>query len=146
MSKQTQIRAHNNSRGDSTITAQHTSTDAPLIPVGEVERLSAINPAFAQFIFDQTRLEAEHRRHIQLSETLEQSRINGFIFTERIAGVIAAVLVGVGGMVGGVYAVTLGHDWAGVSIAGVTIGTLAVAFIYKKEKPAKIESNSSKAR
>ncbi len=146
MSRHTNISAHKNSRGDSLITAQQTSTDAPLIPVGEVERLHALNPAYAQFIFDQTRLEAEHRRHIQSSEILEQSRVNGFIFIERIAGVIAAVLVGIAAIVGGIYVVIHGHDWAGASIAGVGIGTLAVAFIHKKERAAKAENNTTKTR
>ncbi len=53
---------------------------------------------------------------------------------------LAALLVGVCGVGGGIYAALQGHDWLGGVVATTTIGTLAVAFLKRNKE----NSNSSK--
>ena len=101
---------------------QDSHSDAPLLPIAGIERLHTIRPDKVDWIFEQTQIEAENRRS-------EQSRVNIFIFIERIGGMLAALIIGVFGIGGGVYAALQGHDWLGGIVATTTIGTLAVAFL-----------------
>jgi hypothetical protein len=120
MSRQTT--AHVKGRGGSEMVVQDNHSDAPLLPIAGIERLHAIRPDRVDWVFEQTQIEAETRRN-------EQTRINTFIFVERISGMLAALLVGVCGVGGGIYAALQGHDWLGGVVATTTIGTLAVAFL-----------------
>lgn len=103
-----------------------------MLPIAGIERLHAIRPDRVDWVFEQTQIEAETRRN-------EQTRINTFIFIERISGMLAALLVGIGGVGGGIYAALQGHDWLGGIVATTTIGTLAVAFLKRNNG----NSNSS---
>lgn len=87
---------------------QDNHSDAPLIPIGGIERLHAIRPDRVDWIFEQTQIEAETRRR-------EQVRVNSLIFIERMGGVLAALCIGICGIVGGIYAGLQGHDWLGRS-------------------------------
>ena len=120
MSRQTT--AHVKGRGGSEMVVQDNHSDAPLLPIAGIERLHAIRPDRVDWVFEQTQIESETRRN-------EQTRINTFIFVERISGMLAALLVGVCGVGGGIYAALQGHDWLGGVVATTTIGTLAVAFL-----------------
>ena len=120
MSRQTT--AHVKGRGGSEMVVQDNHSDAPLLPIAGIDRLHAIRPDRVDWVFEQTQIEAETRRN-------EQTRINTFIFVERISGMLAALLVGVCGVGGGIYAALQGHDWLGGVVATTTIGTLAVAFL-----------------
>ena len=120
MSRQTT--AHVKGRGGSEMVVQDNHSDAPLLPIAGIERLHAIRPDRVDWVFEQTQIESETRRN-------EQTRINTFIFVERIRGMLAALLVGVCGVGGGIYAALQGHDWLGGVVATTTIGTLAVAFL-----------------
>lgn len=112
---------------------QDNHSDAPLIPIAGIERLHAIRPDRVDWVFEQTQIEAETRRR-------EQIRVNTLVFIERMAGILAALSIGVCGIAGGIYAGLQGHDWLGGVIATATIGTLAVAFL----KRAGGNSSSSK--
>lgn len=101
---------------------QDNHSDAPLLPIAGIERLHTIRPDMVDWVFEQTQIEAETRRS-------EQSRVNIFIFIERIGGMLAALVIGVCGVGGGIYAALQGHDWLGGVVATTTIGTLAVAFL-----------------
>jgi hypothetical protein len=57
--------------------------------------------------------------------------VNRFIFIERILGQLAAVFVAALGIGGGIYTGLHGEPVLGGTIATVTIGTLAVAFLRK---------------
>lgn len=108
---------------------QDNHSDAPLLPIAGIERLHLIRPDRVDWVFEQTQIEAETRRK-------EQTRINTFIFAERIAGMVAALLIGVCGIGGGIYAGLHGHDWLGGVVATTTIGTLAVAFLKRNKNNA----------
>jgi hypothetical protein len=131
MSRQTT--AHVKGSGGSEMVVQDNHSDAPLLPIAGIERLHAIRPDRVDWIFEQTQIEAETRRN-------EQTRINTFIFVERIIGMLAALLLGVCGVGGGIYAALQGHDVLGGVVATTTIGTLAVAFLKRNNG----NSNSSK--
>ena len=104
---------------------QDNHSDAPLLPIAGIERLHAIRPDRVDWVFEQTQIEAETRRS-------EQTRINTFIFIERISGMLAALILGLCGIGGGIYAALQGHDWLGGVVATTVIGTLAVAFLKRK--------------
>ena len=105
---------------------QDNHSDAPLLPISGIERLHAIRPDRVDWVFEQTELESQSRRS-------EQKRVNTFIFIERLGGILAAMLVGIFGIVGSVYLGINGHDWLAAAIGTATIGTLAVAFISKNK-------------
>lgn len=99
MSRQTT--AHVKNRTGSEMLVQDSHSDAPLLPIAGIERLHAIRPDRVDWVFEQTQIEAETRRK-------EQARINTFIFVERLAGMLAALSIGVCGIGGGIYACLAG--------------------------------------
>jgi hypothetical protein len=104
------------------ITLQQHETDSPVLPVAQIEQLHHFRPDRVDWIFDQTQIEAEHRRS-------ENRRINTYTFIERILGMVFALTIGLAGILGGLYAAIQGHDWLGGVVATVTVGTLAVGFL-----------------
>jgi uncharacterized membrane protein len=122
-----------------TVAVQQHDTDSPLLPIEHIERLNQINPDHVKWLLDQTQAEAEHRR-------VQESRINVFVFIERVGGLIFAAVTGLSGMVGGAYVVLHGSPWAGVSIATATIGTLAVAFIYGRKGKSPLPTTTEPVR
>ena len=120
MSRQTS--AHAKIKDGSELLVQDTQSDAPILPIASIERLHNIRPDRVDWVFEQTQAEAETRR-------IEQRRINTFVFIERIVTQIFALAIGLCGICGGIYAALEGHDWLGGTVATVTIGTLAVAFL-----------------
>ena len=120
MSRQTN--AHVRARDGSELLVQDNQSDAPIFPIGAIERLHEIRPDRVDWVFDQTEAEAQSRRG-------ERRRVNTFIFYERMAASIIALVVGLSGIVGGLHAAMGGHDWFGGVVSTVTIGTLAVAFL-----------------
>lgn len=124
MSRQTT--AHVKSRSGEMVVQDH-QTDAPMIPIASIERLHQIRPDRVDWIFEQTQIEAESRRP-------EQAKINNFVFAERIVGMLFALVIGVCGIVGGLYAALQGHEWLGGIVATVTIGTLAGNFLTHQKK------------
>jgi hypothetical protein len=108
------------------VSIRETITDTPLLPIDMVERLHAIDPNLVGKVFELTEAEGKFRRE-------ETKRINTLTFSLRFIGQFAAFLLGFASIAGGVYLVFLGHEWAGVSIAGFGLTGLAVAFIKGRE-------------
>lgn len=104
------------------MTVQQHETDSPIIPVPQLERLHAFRPDAVDWVLQQTQIEADCRRN-------ENKRINSFVFIERLIGQIFALLIGLSGILGGVYAAVNGSPTAGGTIATISIGTLATVFI-----------------
>ena len=73
-------------RQDGELTLQHTTTDSPILPVPQILELHAVLPERVEFVFEQTKLEAEHRRR-------QESRVNIFILFERCFGSVLAFAV-----------------------------------------------------
>jgi hypothetical protein len=125
MSRQTN--AHAKGKDGSELLVQDTLSDAPLLPIAGIERLHRIRPERVDWVFDQTQIEAEYRR-------IETHRINTFVYTERLLALFLALVVGLCGIGGGIYAALQGHDWLGGIVASVTVGSLAVAFVRLRDK------------
>jgi uncharacterized membrane protein len=104
------------------LTVQQHETDSPVIPIAQIEKLHQFRPDLVDWVFTQTQIEAEHRR-------AEVKRINKFVFIERIIGQIFALLIGLAGIIGGVYAAINGQAWAGGTIASLAITGLAAVFL-----------------
>lgn len=121
--KQTTARLNRNN-GD--VTFQQHETDAPIIPVAQLERLQKFSPETVSWVIQQTQEEAEHRR--------EQDRyINRSIYKERLMGQIFSFVTGVVGIVGGSYTAVMGFPWTGGIIATAAITGLAVVFLTRQK-------------
>jgi small-conductance mechanosensitive channel len=131
MARHNQLKAQN-SKGTLTLTEHN--TDAPLLPVADMERFHQFRPDLVDFVVSQTAAEAGARRAEAVTTRNEQRRINTLIFAERIFGQVCALLVGFFGIGGGIYAGLNGQPWLGGVIASASIGTLAVAFLSKQSK------------
>jgi len=107
------------------LTVQQHDTDSPVIPIAQIEQLHQFRPDLVDWVFTQTQREAEHRRS-------EVKRVNLFVFIERIIGQIFALLIGLAGIIGGVYAAINGQAWAGGTIASLAITGLAAVFLTGK--------------
>ncbi len=119
-------RVSSQGQGKNQIDFQATQTDSPLLPVEQIERLQALNPEWAQFVFDQTKAEAEHRR----SET---KRVNTLIFRERLFGTSCALLVAAGGLGISAYCASINQPIVASIIGGTTIVSLVGLFLYGKK-------------
>jgi hypothetical protein len=109
------------------VVVRQQETDAPLLPVSDMERLHRFRPDAVNWILDKSTEEMNWRREqVQLS--------NKRIFIERIVGQILGFLVGLSGIIGGIVAISMGASTAGCTIATVSIGTLAVAYVTGKNK------------
>ena len=109
------------------LSVQHTSTDSPILPAGNLFVLQQIDPKLVEWVVRETEKEANHRR----SET---TKINWFIFIERLSGVIAGAGVSIIGLGFAAYLVLQGHDWAGVAIGGGTLATIISILVSHNKK------------
>jgi hypothetical protein len=124
MAKSVQARATNRKGDQLTLNSQE--SDAPILPIAQLQQLYEFRPDLIDFVIAQTEKEADYRR----SQT---SRLNGFVFAEHILGQVLSVMVALFGIGGGIYAGLNGQAWLGGTIATVTIGTLSVAFLRQQK-------------
>ncbi|MDR2031919.1 MAG: hypothetical protein LBP86_06650 [Azoarcus sp.] len=122
----TQVIAREGETGNE-ITAQQHESDTPFLPVQQLERLHAFRPDLVDWVVQETGKEAEHRR-------CESNTVNTYVFVERLVGMILAAIIGLAGIGGGGYLALNGQPWAGTTIAGAMIGTLAVAFLRREKQ------------
>lgn len=122
-SKNTRISAKN--RTGNEVSLSHSQTDSPIIDVASLERLQSFRPDLVDFVINQTREEAENRRK-------EEKRIVTFTFIERMGGLLLAAVICSFGVFGSVYALNQGSEKLAMTIATVSIGTLAVAFLKRR--------------
>lgn len=124
MAKNTQIKARN---ANSEISLSHSQVDTPLLDVNAIERLQQFRPDIVDFVVEQTKLEAEHRRK-------SDSKVINFTFIERIGALLLGALIGFGSVAGAIYAAMLGFETLGTTIAAVGLGSLGVAFLKRDKK------------
>lgn len=123
VSNHTNVRATN--PNGQQLSVQHTTTDSPILPAGNLQQLQAIDPALVQWVVNQTEIEATHRRK-------ETTRVNGFIFWERISGVIAGGVIALAGLLVSGYLAINGHDWVAVGIGGATLAAIVAVLVTRK--------------
>lgn len=126
MAKQNSVRVR---AGQNEFAATSTTTDAPLLPLEQLERLAQLRPDKLDWVFEQTQLESQHRR-------TETSRINIFIFVERLAGLVFALIIAILGLGVATYLAMNGKDIVAGIIGGTTLVGLVTTFIVgKKQAP-----------
>jgi uncharacterized membrane protein len=124
-SKHTQVRAKSGE-----LAVSSTTTDSPLLPIEQIERLQQILPNRVDWVFDQTQIESEERRK-------ELKRINTMVFIERIAGLIFALVIAIVGLGAATYLAMNGHETPASIIGGTTLVSLVTAFIAGKKSDSK---------
>lgn len=122
--RHTRVSARN---GANEVAVSTTVTDAPLLPIDQIERLKAIAPDRVDWLFEQTQKESEHRRR-------ENSRINAFVFIERLAGLVFALLVAAMGLYVAWQMALAGRELAAAIVGGTTLVGLVTAFIVGKRQ------------
>ncbi|HDO1376304.1 TPA: hypothetical protein P2R00_003605 [Aeromonas veronii] len=123
MAKQHQVRAKS-ANGSELAVSSHDS-DSPILPVAQLEKLHSFRPDLVDFVVEQTKIEAEDRR-------ARTKRVDRYILTERLFGMVCSVFVCGIGVIGGGYVGLQGQPWLGGIIASAALGTLAVAFIRRQ--------------
>lgn len=124
MAKNTQIKARN---ANSEIHLSHSQVDSPILDVRSLEHLQQFRPDIVDFVVEQTKKEAEHRRK-------QDSRMISYTFIERIGALLLGAFIGVGSITGAIYAAILGFETLATTIAAVGLGSLAVAFLRRDKK------------
>jgi len=106
-------------------------SDAPLLPMSQIERLQQICPERVPWLFDETQKEGDFRR-------AETTRINWMVFAERMIGQIAGLVIGCVSLWVSYLLAMSGHDWVAAVIGGTTVVGLVSAFVIgvKKKKDA----------
>lgn len=99
-----------------------TTTDSPILPIEQIERLQQIAPHRVEWVFEQTQIESESRRS-------GNRRVNLMIFIERMAGLVFALLIAILGL--GVATYLAMNDKALVAsiVGGGTLVGLVTAFV-----------------
>lgn len=111
------------------VAVSHTTTDSPLLPIDQIERLREIAPDRVNWVFEQTQIESETRRS-------ENQRINTMIFVERIAGLVFALIIALVGLGAATYLAMNGHEVTASVIGGTTLVGLVTAFVAGKKGSA----------
>lgn len=113
--------------GRSEFAVTHHETDAPLIPIAQIERLHNFAPERVQWVFDQTQIEAENRRAF---DSLNATRV----FVERMAGMLIAAGVCCVALYAAYLTAMAGHEVASVAIGSTAAVGLAGAFLTNRRK------------
>lgn len=114
MSRHTNVKATKKPDGHSEMSVSQHDTESPVLPVAQLERLQTFKPDAVQWVIDQTQIEAEHRRK-------QESRINGYIFTEHLIGQVFSLVIGISGIGFGSWVAVNNQPWAGATIATAAI-------------------------
>ena len=109
------------------LSVSETTTDSPLLPASNLQQLQQIDPTLVQWVVKQTEAEANFRRR-------ESSKLNNYIFIERVSGVITGALVALFGLAVSGYLIYSGHDWAGAALGGATLVTIVTVLVSGKKE------------
>lgn len=107
---------------ESHVTVSQHETDAPVLPIAQIERLHAIYPARVDWVFDETTKEGDFRRS-------EVRRVNSMVFVERILSMLAGLAIGVVALYTSYQLAMNGHDWVAGVVGGTTVIGLVSAFV-----------------
>lgn len=121
------------------LSINHTTTDSPVLPAGNLEQLRQIDPKLVDWVVHQTEIEADHRRSSEI-------RINRYVFIERISGVVAGAFVSIFGLAVGGYLILQGHDWAGTVLCGTTLATIVTVLVTKQRGSAQPHEPASRRK
>jgi hypothetical protein len=106
------------------VAVSSTTTDAPILPIEQIEKLQQIAPHRVDWVFDQTEAESRHRRD-------EIRRVNTFVFVERLLSLVFALVIATGGLGCAVYLALSGRELTASIIGGGTLAGLVASFLTK---------------
>ena len=107
-----------------------TTTDSPILPIEQIERLRDIAPHRVDWVFDQTQIESEARRH-------GNRRLNIMVFAERMAGLVFALLIAMLGLGAAVYLAMHDKEITASILGGGTLVGLVTSFIAGRKQDSK---------
>ena len=107
------------------VAVSSTTTDSPILPIEQIERLKALAPERVDWVFDQTELESSHRRN-------ENKRVNSLVFAERMLGLVFALMIAIAGLAAAVYLALHGHELTASVIGGATLASMVASFIARR--------------
>ncbi|RDU95718.1 hypothetical protein [Trinickia dinghuensis] len=107
---------------DRSLTLSHHESDAPLLPMAQIERLKEILPEKVDWVFDQAADEGRFRR-------TETKRVNTLVGIERIGSMLVGLIIGCFALTLSAYLAMREHDWVAGVIGGITVVGLVSAFV-----------------
>lgn len=105
------------------LTQVSVSRSAPLPLPSELEGYEAILPGAAERILALAENQSAHRQGLENSAMSSENR-------NSLLGIISALVIGVVGLLVGGFCIYTGHDAAGATLAGTTLGSLVGTFVY----------------
>lgn len=116
----------------------------PIPPPSILADYERLKVGFAERIISMAERQSEHRQSLERSKaeddsfvSRENARHNKSRDLEAKIGQIFALIFSLFTVGGGLYVILQGHDWAGVSIVGSSLATIATALIYGRKKDNK---------
>ena len=122
---------------DQHLTLSQHDTDAPVLPIAQIEKLKEIHPERVDWVFEETTKEGDFRRK-------EIVRVNGFTFVERILGVLSGLTIGLAALYAAFNLAMAGHDWVAGIIGGTTVVGLVSAFLLGVKRQRNNNGNSNR--
>ena len=117
------------SSSDRQVTVSQHDTDAPVLPISQLERLKVIHPERVDWVFEETTKEAGFRR----SET---SRVNTLVFVERLIGTLSGLIIGCVALFTAYHLAMADHEVVAGIIGGTTVVGLVSAFVIGAKRRA----------
>ena len=124
MGRQTTVQLKDKDRH---LMASEHQTDAPLLPMAQIEQLQRIAPHRVDWFFDETSKEGNFRRK-------ETGRVNTFVFIERMGGILSGLAIGALALFFAYQLAMAGHDGVAAVIGGTTVVGLVSTFIFGARK------------
>lgn len=116
---------------DHHITLSQQETDAPVLPMAQIERIKEIHPARVDWVFEETTLESRFRR-------AETRRVNTLVFIERLFSMVSGLVIGSTSLYTCYHLAMQGHDVVAGVVGGTTVVGLVSAFVIgvRRKAPA----------
>lgn len=97
--------------------------NAPLPPPSSLREYNEILPGAADRILQMAEKEQDYSYNLVRTVANSDSR-------RAYLGLVAGFIISVLGIGGGIYLIATGHDWAGLSLAGINLTGLVGVFVY----------------
>lgn len=107
---------------DHHVTLSQHETDAPLLPMQQIEQIKQIHPERVDWVFQEASKEGEFRRS-------ELRRVNTLVFAERFLGMLAGLMMGLAALYTSYELALNGHDVVAGVVGGTTVVGLVSAFV-----------------
>lgn len=121
--KATQIKTRNASGNE--LSLSHAQSDSPVLDVEGLERLHQFRPDVVDFVLEQTKQEAVHRRK-------QENRRDWFIFIERLSALFFGFFIVVAGLAGAFWAARQGWHILAGTLTASSFSAIIAAYFRKK--------------